>query len=157
MNLRPEARAEAERLLALYPQRRAAILPLLWLYHAEVGEVNDEVEREIAALLGISPAQVREVSTFYTMFRRPGTGRHVIQVCHTLSCALGGAAEVVERIRARLGIGPGETTPDRRFTLVKVECLGSCDTAPCLQVNDIHYHHMTPEKLDALLEELIRQ
>jgi NADH-quinone oxidoreductase E subunit len=145
---------EARAIIARYPEKRAAMLPVLWLFEREVGEVNLEVERQVAALLEVPPAAVREVTTFYTMFRRPGTGTHVIQVCHTVSCALRGAAEVVAAFRRELGIGPGETTPDGRFTLMKVECLGACEHAPCLQVNDVQHDDLTPDLVPALVREL---
>ena len=153
-SLSPAARAEAEAIIARYPERRAAMLPLLWHFEREVGEVNGAVEREVAALLGVSAAQVREVTTFYTMFRRPGMGKYLIQVCHTLPCALRGAAEVVRAFREQLGIGPGETTPDGLFTLMKVECLAACEHAPCLQVNDVQHDDLTPDRVPALIEEL---
>jgi len=147
------ARREAKAIVARYPEKRAAILPVLWLYEREVGEINLAVEREVALLLDISPAQVREVTTFYTMFRRPGTGRHVVQVCHTVSCALRGAGRVVAAFREHLGIDPGETTPDGLFTLMKVECLGACEHAPCLQMDDVQVNDVTPEGVPGLIEE----
>lgn len=151
MNAR--ARAEAETIIARYPDKRAAMLPVLWLMEREHGVIDAAVEEEVGALLGCSPAQVREVTTFYTMFRRPGMGRNVIQVCHTLPCALNGASAVVKRLRERLGIAPGESTPDGAFHLMKVECLAACDHAPCLQVNDRTYHRVTLEQVDRILEE----
>lgn len=148
-----QARAEAERLIALYPDKRAAMLPLLWLMEREHGVIDAAVEDEVGRMLGCSAAQVREVTTFYTMFRRPGMGRHVIQVCHTLPCALNGAAAVVEHVCERLGIQPGQSTPDGRFHLMKVECLAACEHAPCLQVDDRTYHRVSLEQMDRILDE----
>jgi len=147
------ARREIDAVIARYPEKRAAMLPVLWLFEREVGEINGEVERQVAALLGVSPAQVREVTTFYTMFRRPGAGTHVVQVCHTMSCALRGASQVIAAFREHLGIGPGETTADGRFSLMKVECLGACEHAPCLQVNDVQYDDLTPDRVPGLIQE----
>jgi NADH-quinone oxidoreductase subunit E len=108
----------------------------------------------VAGVLGISPAHVRELVTFYTMFNEEQPGRFHLQLCRTLSCQLRGARELGERIARRLGIQSGQTTLDGRFTLTQVECLGSCGTAPVIQVNDDYVESLTAEGLDKLLDEL---
>jgi len=108
----------------------------------------------IAGLLGLSPLQVMDVVSFYTLYPRQEEGRYVIQVCATLSCALLGAESLVDHLEEKLGIKVGGTTPDKKFTLKKVECLGSCGTAPVMQINDDYYENLTVEKIDDILAKL---
>ena len=115
--------AEVRRLQALYPDRQAALLPVLRLAQEAFGYVSLEVEVAVAELFGISPAHVHEVVTFYTLFFQRPVGRHVISVCHNLTCSLRGAEDVVTYLEERLGISAGETTADGRVTLHRVECL----------------------------------
>jgi NADH:ubiquinone oxidoreductase subunit E len=110
----------------------------------------------VAGKIGVSPAFVEGVVSFYTMYHRRPVGTHHIQVCRTLSCMLRGGRDVMNRLRRSLGIEPGEVTPDGRFSLEWVECLGACDTAPCAQVNDEDVALLDPAKADALLERLGR-
>ncbi|MBN2492459.1 MAG: NAD(P)H-dependent oxidoreductase subunit E [Planctomycetes bacterium] len=148
------ARAEIDRLLARYPTRGAATLPVLRVAEREFGGIDDDVMVLVADTLDLSPAQVRGVFSFYTHLRRPGWGKYVLQVCATLSCALRGCEGLADHLEARLGIRAGQTTPDRRFTLLKVECLARCGESPVLQVNDDMYVNVTPAKADAILESL---
>jgi NADH-quinone oxidoreductase subunit E len=108
----------------------------------------------VAAILDIKPIQVREAVTFYTMFRRTPIGRYHLQVCDNLSCGLRGSGKVLARLARRLGIGPGQTTADGRFTLTTVECLGNCENAPCLMVNFDHHGNVDPDGVDKLLDGL---
>ncbi len=149
-----EARREFERILARYPERQAAILPTLHLAQREFGYVSDDAVRYVAELLGLSPAGVEGVATFYTMCRRKPVGRYHLQICRNLSCSLMGAEALIEHVSKRLGVKPGETTPDGRFTLSTVECLGSCGSAPVMQVNGDYYENLTEESVDALLDGL---
>jgi NADH-quinone oxidoreductase subunit E len=110
----------------------------------------------VAAELELSPAHVFGVLTFYTHYRRPGDGKYLLQVCSTISCALRGSRDIAAYLEKRLGIEPGQTTPDGKFTLKKVECLGSCGTAPVVQINETYHENMTPEKLDRILDSLER-
>lgn len=142
-----------EWLLTRYPEKQAALLPALRLAEVEFGELGVPEMKYVADLMGISPARVFGVVTFYTHFRRAGTGTYHIQVCSTLSCALRGAQEVVDHISGKLGIDVGETTEDGLFTLSKVECLGSCDTAPMFQLNDDYHENLTLEAVDRIIEE----
>jgi NADH-quinone oxidoreductase E subunit len=143
-----------EETLKLYPDKRAALLPALWLAQREFGYVSQEAMEYVAGLLGLSPAYVYGVSTFYSMYRKQPKGRHLIQVCTNISCALMGAEHVVEYLAQKLGIKAGGTTPDGKFSLVCVECLGACGGAPMMQVNDTYYENLTREKIDKILAEL---
>ncbi len=147
-------KAELEDTLTHYPDRKAATLPALMLAMREFGYVDDEVFDYIGGLTGIPPIHLKDTATFYPMFRPKGTGTYVIMVCHTLSCALRGAADVLGHLKSRLGIDVGETTPDKKFTLVKVECLGSCGTAPVISINGTYHENLTLEKIDEILDGL---
>ncbi len=140
--------------LGRYPEKRAALLPVLHLVQNETGFISAEDERMVAALLDIKPIMVREVVTFYTMFNRKPPGRFHIRVCTSLSCSLAGGEKMIEYLKARLDLQPGQTTTDGKFTLTEAECLGNCDQAPCLMVNFDHFGNMDRNKIDRLLERL---
>jgi NADH-quinone oxidoreductase subunit E len=142
-----------EWLLTWYPDKQAALLPTLRIAEEEFGNLGVPEMKYVADLMGISPARVFGVVTFYTHFRRAGTGTYHIQVCSTLSCALRGSQEVCDHVAKRLGIEVGETTEDGLFTLSKVECLGSCDTAPMFQLNDDYHENLTLQDVDGIIEE----
>ena len=145
---------EVRRLQALYPERRAALLPVLRMAQETFGHISSEVEVYVASLFALTPAHVHEVVTFYTLFFQRPVGRHVLAVCHNLSCTLGGAEDVIAYCEERLGIEAGETTPDGRVTLLRVECLCACEIAPMMQVDDEYVGPLTQEKIAALLEDL---
>jgi NADH-quinone oxidoreductase subunit E len=146
--------AEVRSLQALYPDPRAALLPVLHMAQETFGYVSLEVEDYVAGLFGLSPAHVHEVVTFYTLYFRAPKGRHVVAVCHNLSCHLAGAKSILEHLEARLGVEAGETTPDGRVTLQAVECLCACEHAPMMQVDDRYELDLTPAKVDRILEGL---
>jgi NADH-quinone oxidoreductase subunit E len=146
--------AEVRRLQSLYPDRRGALLPVLHLAQETFGHISLEVEAYVAELFDLSPAQVHEVVTFYTLFFREPPGRHVVAVCHNLSCHLAGAPRIIDHLKARLGVDVGETTDDGRVTLQAVECLCACEHAPMMQVDDRYEFDLTPEKVDRVLQEL---
>ncbi len=146
--------AEVRSLQALYPDPRAALLPVLHMAQETFGYVSLEVEEYVAGLFGLSPAHVHEVVTFYTLYFRAPKGRHVVAVCHNLSCHLAGAKSILEHLEARLGVEAGETTPDGRVTLQAVECLCACEHAPMMQVDDRYELDLTPAKVDRILEGL---
>jgi NADH-quinone oxidoreductase subunit E len=146
--------AEVRRLQALYPDRRAALLPVLRMAQEILGYVSPEAEVYVAGLFDLSPAHVHEVATFYSLFFKQPVGRHVVSVCHNLSCTLLGAEDVIADLQERLGIEAGETTPDGRVTLFRVECLCACEVAPVMQVDDDYVGLLTREKIDAVLEGL---
>ncbi len=150
----PAALREIEAAIARYPEKAAALLPVLHVVQDESGFVSPEAESWVAAKLAVLPVRVREVLSFYTMLRRAPAGRSTIQLCHNVSCSLAGAEDILRFITEKLGIGPGETTPDGAVTLVTVECLGNCDHAPCLQVDGVDHGPATRETVAALIEEL---
>ena len=137
-----------------YPTRRAALLPVLWLCQERFGWISPGVISAVAERLGGSPAFVDGVVSFYTMYHTSPPARYVLQVCTTLSCSVCGGRELVEHLKAKLGVGFGEKTPDGSFQLVGVQCLGACGNAPVIQVNDDYYENLTPQRLDAMLDEL---
>jgi NADH-quinone oxidoreductase subunit E len=141
-------------LLSRYPTTRAALIPALWLCQERYGWLAPGVIRAVADRLGESPAYVEGVATFYTMFYTKPPAKYVLQVCETLSCAVCGGRELVHHLESRLGIKPGEKTPDGVFQLVGVQCLGACGTAPGVQINDDYYENLTVERLDAVLDDL---
>lgn len=135
-----------------YPDARAATLPALHYAQDLNGYVSDEVIAQVAEVLDLSRAHVLNVATFYTMYNRKPVGRYHIQVCTNISCSLMGARHLVDTLKDQLGIEPGETTADGMFTLTEVECLGSCGTAPMMQVNDRFYESLNEQKLLNLIE-----
>ena len=153
--LSEQAKAEIAKLKAQYPDARSVLMPALTLAQKEnKGWLSLAVMEEVAAFLDIPAAEVRSVVTFYTMYNPKPVGKHHIQVCTNLSCSLLGAEHIVDYLRKKLNIAPGETTRDSRFTLSTVQCLGSCGTAPMMQVNDTYYENLTESKIDQILKEL---
>ena len=152
--LREKHATKIEEILSRYPVRRSALLPLLYLAQEEEGYISEAAMKEIAGILRLTPPQVYETVTFYTMFTLKRLGRFHIQVCKSLMCALVGSDTLVGWLQRRLGIKPGETTADGLFTLSTVECLASCGTGPMMQVNDDYYEGITEEKLDRILADL---
>lgn len=147
-------RKEFERLLTRYPDKEAVILPALHLAQKEQGYVSDEAIVHIAERLGTSPARIEGVATFYTMYNRKPVGKYHVQICRNISCSLMGAEHLIGHVERKLGVKAGGTTPDGKFTLTKVECLGSCGTAPVMQVNDDYHENLTAERIDAILDGL---
>jgi NADH-quinone oxidoreductase subunit E len=149
-----EQLAEVRRLQGLYPDKRGALLPALHMAQEAFGHVSLEVEEYVATLFDLSPAHVHEVVTFYTLYFRAPKGRHVLAVCHNLSCHLAGAPTLLAHLQRRLGVEVGETTEDGRVTLLAVECLCACEHAPMAQVDDRYEFDLTPAALDRILEGL---
>jgi NADH-quinone oxidoreductase subunit E len=143
--------AEVRRLQGLYPDKRGALLPVLHLAQDTFGYISLEVEEYVAGLFELSPAHVHEVVTFYTLYFQQPKGRHVVAVCHNLSCHLLGAKGIIEHLTRSLGVEVGETTPDGRVTLLSVECLCACEQAPMMQVDDRYEMNLTPARLDQIL------
>ncbi len=148
------AREEIELLFTRYPDKQAATLPVLRVAEREFNGIDEEVMVLVAKTMDMSPARIRGIFTFYTHFRRREWGKYLIQVCATLSCALRGCETLADYLEKKLGIEVGGTTPDGKFTLVKVECLARCGESPVMQVNDDTYPDLTPEKVDEILESL---
>jgi len=130
------------------------VLPCLRRLQEDRGWVADADIDQLVAYLDVPRIQIEEVLSYYTQFRRAPIGRWHLQACRNLSCSMRGAEGVIEHLGERLGIAPGETTADGRFTLSTVECLGSCGTAPVVMVNETYHENMSPERLDALIERL---
>ncbi|MBM4297374.1 MAG: NADH-quinone oxidoreductase subunit NuoE [Deltaproteobacteria bacterium] len=150
----PETLRKFEATVARYPRKEAAMLPVLYLAQREFGHLGPEAIEYVAKLMDQAPARVHGVVSFYSMYNMKPIGRHHIQVCRTLPCALSGAERVTELLKKKLGIECGQTTADGRFTLSEVECLASCGTAPMMQINDSYYENLTEEKIDEILEGL---
>ncbi len=149
-----KARKEFEEIVSRYPEKRAALLPVAHLAQREFGWISPDTMSYIGKLLDVPVSEVYDTVTFYTMFKTRPMGKYHIQLCHTLSCALCGSRELYEHLEKKLGIHNGEVTEDGKFSLLKVECLGSCGTAPVVQINDDYYEGLSPEKLDEILENL---
>ncbi len=152
-----ETHKQFEDVLTRYPTKQAAILPTLWLAQTEFGYLSPAVMEHVADLLDLSPAYVRGVATFYTMFYTEPMGRCHVQVCTNLSCTLRGAEHIVRCLEDRLGVKVGQTTSDNMFSLSEVECLGSCGTAPVVQVGDDYHENQTPERMLSLIDALAKQ
>jgi NADH-quinone oxidoreductase subunit E len=150
----PSQIGEVRRLQGLYPDPRGALLPVLHMAQETFGWVSLDVEEYVAGLFELSPAHVHEVVTFYTLFHQEPTGRHIVAVCHNLSCHLAGAQTLLAHVKRRLGIEVGETTEDGRVTLQSVECLCACEAAPMAQVDERYELNLTPEKIDRILDGL---
>ena len=146
--------AEISLLLSRYPSPRAALLPILHACQRECGYISPAIEAAAAELVGIPLVDVREIVTFYTLLLSRPVGKYHLQFCTNLSCSLLGAEESLGAACRRLGITEGETTPDNRFTISTVECLGACDLSPSLQVNDDYHAGMTADKVLELLDKL---
>ncbi|MBD3258035.1 NADH-quinone oxidoreductase subunit NuoE [candidate division GN15 bacterium] len=140
-----------------YPRVKSAILPALTIAYRQVGHLSDDIYHEISDAIGVPWVEVAEAASFYTMFPKQPVGKYLIQVCHNISCALMGADSLVEYLESKLGIQKGETTSDNLFTLISVECLGSCATAPMMQINQDYYENLTPESVDKILDDLRAQ
>ena len=155
----PDNVAVAEKILARYPvdKRASAVLPLLHLAQRQNANWLPKVAMDhVAGLLGMAPIRVYEVATFYTMFNKEPVGKHLFQVCTTTPCWLRGSDEVLGACKRRLGIGPGETTPDGQFTVVEIECAGACVNAPVVAIGEDYYEDLDGPAMVALLDQLAR-
>ncbi len=150
----PEIEAEIDAHLAKYPVPRSAILPLMFIVQRERGYLDPPGVAYLAKRLSLRTTDIWEVATFYSMIYTKPVGKYHIQVCRTLSCKIRGAEKITEHCSKRLGIKPGETTADGRFSLAEVECLGSCGTAPMFQINFDYYEELTAQRVDQILESL---
>lgn len=146
---------EIDRWIAKYPsdQKQSAVMQALMIVQECLGYLTEPAMDAVAHYLGMQPAAVYEVATFYSMYRLKPVGRHTIHVCTNISCQLRGADEIFEALQQKLGIGAGETTKDGRFSLCAVECLGACVQAPMMQVDKNYHEHLTIETLDDVLAE----
>lgn len=154
MILAEESVKQIQEKAAKYPRAKSAILPALTVAYYQVGYVNEEIYSEISQIIGVPSLEVAEAATFYTMFPKKPRGKYLIQVCHNISCALLGARSLISYLEEKLDIKLGETTEDGLFSLISVECLGSCATAPMMQINLDYYENLTRTGVDQILEEL---
>jgi NADH-quinone oxidoreductase subunit E len=153
--LTDELQKEIQNCFARYPTRQAVVLPALHLANERLGYVPLQAVVEIAELLGLAPAQVQDTLSFYGFFKQDKPqGRNRVWVCRSISCAARDGDDLLEHLCQRLGIRPGETTPDGRVTLECAECLGACEQAPAILVNDALYGNMTKEKVDEIVQTL---
>lgn len=152
MNIPKELKQKWDEVAAKYEKKRAAMLPVLRLAQEHYGFISPEVEEAVAQFIGTTPVHVREVVTFYELFRTKAEGKNQIRFCQTLSCTLAGSEDVFAYLKEKLGINEGETTPDGKFTLHRVECLGACEIAPMMQVNADFHGPLTKQKIDEILE-----
>jgi NADH-quinone oxidoreductase subunit E len=150
-----ESRKRFDGLVARYPERRSALIPLLHALQVEVGYLTPEAIEDLAGYLDLSAADLLSVASFYDMLNLEPVGKHLIYACQNLTCSLLGAERLIRHLESRLGIRMGETTPDGRITLRRMECLAACGAGPAIQVDGLYHEQMTPQKLDALLDRLL--
>lgn len=149
-----EGRERLAKALGQYPDKRAALLPMLAYTQERNGWVSPDAMAQVAAALDLTPAYVHSVATFYTMYNKRPVGTHLIQVCTCISCHLNGADEVLESFLEATGTRPGEISEDGRFTVIEAECLGACGFATAVQVNDRYFEEVTPDRVAGVLDEL---
>jgi NADH-quinone oxidoreductase subunit E len=147
-------KAQIDAVASRYPKRRSAIMPALQLAQEKYGFLSREVMQEVAELLQVAPVKVYEIASFYSLLHLKPVGKHHLQLCTNIVCMLRGAEELLSHLEKELKIKPGETTADGRFTLSTVECLGACDAAPVMQVNDRYCERLTEQRIDDLLNVL---
>ena len=148
----PELAARFDKLVTIYPVRRSALIPMLLYAQDEIGYISEAAIHEIAARIGIFDLDVRNVLSYYSLLRTKPVGKYHVQVCTNISCMLRDGYETFEHCKQKLGIGNKQTTPDGLFSLEEVECIGACSWAPAIQVNYDFHDELTPEKLDAILD-----
>lgn len=156
INFSKESLSEVERIIGFYPEgkQKSAVIPVLHLAQQEFGGwLSVETMDYVASLLKMKPIEVYEVATFYSMCNLKPVGRYMFEICHTGPCMLRGSDDIIKYIGEKLGINPGETTPDGMFTLKTVECLAACGYAPMMQLGKYYREHLTKEKVDAIIEE----
>jgi NADH-quinone oxidoreductase subunit E len=149
----PALAARFDRMVTLYPLRRSALIPMLLYAQDEVGYLSEAVISEVAARIGITELDVRDVITYYSLMRTAPAGKYHVQVCTNISCMLRGGNELLAHCKQRLGIGNKETTPDKLFSLEEVECIGACSWAPAVQVNYDFHENLTAESMDQILDD----
>nr|WP_299415887.1 NAD(P)H-dependent oxidoreductase subunit E [uncultured Emticicia sp.] len=152
----PERLAKVQEIIARYPEgkQKSALLPVLHLAQEQFAWMSQSVMDYVASLLSISPVEVYEVASFYTMYHLEPVGKNVIEYCRTGPCVLMGGEEVFDHLQKKLGIKKGETTADGLFTLKEVECLAACGWGPCFQIREKYYMHLNNQKVDEIIEEL---
>ena len=148
----PALAARFDRMVTVYPLRRSALIPMLLYAQDEVGYLSEAVISEVAARIGITELDVRDVITYYSLMRTKPAGKYHVQVCTNISCMLRGGNELLAHCKQRLSIGNKETTPDKLFSLEEVECIGACSWAPAVQVNYDFHENLTADSMDKVLD-----
>jgi NADH-quinone oxidoreductase E subunit len=154
MGLSKTEQEQIKAAIAPFPERRSGLLPALHIVQSSRGCVDQQAMVDVAEFFDLHPMEVKEVVTFYTMFQQQPIGEYHFQVCRSISCFVMGCNPILEHLKQRLGIEPGQTTTDGKFTLSTVECLGSCGTAPVIQVNEDYYEDLTTDTVDELIDRL---
>jgi NADH-quinone oxidoreductase subunit E len=156
MTFSPQLEARFDKLLKSYPpgRQRSAMIPMLLYGQDEIGSVTDELIEEVATRIGVTPLQVNEVLSYYSMLHKKPMGKYHVQVCTNISCLLHDGDVLYERASKKLGIGHKQVTADGQFSLEEVECIGACSWAPAIQINYDFHHYVTPEMLDKLIDGL---
>ncbi len=149
--------AEFKKLVARYEEPACALLPTMYLAQDQFGYLTPQIMIYIGKLLNMPPARVFETASFYTMFKHKDMGKHCLQVCTNITCTLMGSEKLIDIIKEDLKIGPHEVTEDKKFSYVPVQCLGSCDTAPVVQVNEDYEENLNPEKFRQLIKDLAQK
>jgi len=153
--LREKAQGKIDAILAKYPTKRSAVLPLCQLAQQEFGYMSPEAVQEVADLVELDPTEVQSLVGFYSLLRQRPTGEYVIEICADLPCSLRGADQLIDHLCKKLGVQPGETTEDGLFTVEKVMCVAACDRAPVAQINLEYFENLDPGRLDEILHELV--
>lgn len=151
LKLSPQSMKRIKEVMTHYPNKQAALLPVLHIVQEEKGYVPAEMEADIAEIVEVPVVKVREVITFYTLFNRQPVGKYHVQMCRTISCTLCGHRELLKYVKEKLGIEAGQTTADGKYTLSVVECLAACEMAPAMQINEKYYGNLTPQRIDEIL------
>lgn len=149
-----ETESRFQHLVSIYPQKRSALIPMLLLAQKEQGYVTPQAMEYIASYLGLSASDVESTLTFYTLLRRKPAGKYHLLICTNLACMLQGSDEIEACVKSKLGVDLGQITPDGLFSAIEFECLGSCTTAPVLQVNGEFHENLNVPKVEALIDEL---
>jgi len=152
-----QARAQYDKILKRYPEKRAALVPVLALAQREFGWISQEVAEYVGQLMDYPPSDVLSTATFYTLLRKTPVGKHHIEICRNVSCWLMGTYPCADAIRAKLGIDRGQITPDGKFSWDFTECLASCGTAPAMQVGDRYFENLTPDNISQVIEKLANE
>jgi NADH-quinone oxidoreductase E subunit len=149
-----EFKTRLQKIVAKYPKKKSAIMPALYLAQEHFGWVSKEAVKWVSEELSLPPAHVESVATFYTMYYKRPVGKYHVQVCRTLSCMLCGAKDISKYLLERLAVSPGEVTSDGLWSWEEVECLGSCGTAPMIEINDVFFENLTPESMASLMDKI---
>jgi NADH-quinone oxidoreductase subunit E len=150
----PETEEKFKHLASIYPRKRSALIPMLLLAQKEQGYIKAEAIDYIGKYLDLDPSEVDSILSFYTLLRRKPVGKYHIMICTNLACLLQGSDEIEACVKRKLGVGLGEVTPDGLFSAIEFECLGSCTTAPVMQINGELYENLDDQKTEAILDEL---